>query len=55
MWEQSLSRTRADRVGILRLETRAREPVGVARVRHSAADEGKPTSPQPVRARGDVP
>ena len=43
-----------DRVGLIRLETRAGELVGVARIRLRAVSKGKPTSPQPVRVRGDV-
>ncbi len=45
--EGSCSRTRADRISIIRLETRAREFMYVARIRRQAENEGKPTSPQP--------
>lgn len=43
-----------DRVSIIRLETRAREFMGVARIRHKAVNEAKATSPQLARVRGDV-
>ena len=46
--ERSPSKSREDRVGIIRLETRAREFMGVARIRRQAVNIGKPTSPQPV-------
>lgn len=43
-----------DRISIIRLETRAREFMGVARIRHQAVNEAKATSPQLARVRGDV-
>ncbi len=43
-----------DRIGIIRLETRAREFMGVARIRRKAVNEAKATSPQPLAVRGDV-
>ena len=48
------SRTRADRVSFIRLETRAREFMGVARIRLEAVNEAKATSPQLLAVRGDV-
>lgn len=43
-----------DRISIIRLETRAREFMGVARIRLEAANEAKATSPQLLAVRGDV-
>lgn len=43
-----------DRIGVIRLETRAREFMGVARIRHEAVNEAKATSPQLLAVRGDV-
>jgi hypothetical protein len=43
-----------DRVSIIRLETRAREFMGVARIRQKAVNEEKSRSPQLLAVRGRV-
>ena len=43
-----------DRVSFIRLETRAREFMGVARIRQKAVNEAKATSLQLLAVRGDV-
>ncbi len=48
------SRTRADQIGFFRLETRAREFMGVARIRLRAVNEAKAISPQLLAVRGNV-
>ncbi len=48
------SRTRADQIGFIRLETRAREFMGVARIRLEAVNEAKAISPQLLAVRGNV-
>jgi len=45
---------RVDYNGLIRLETRAREFMGVARIRQKAVNEGKPRSPQLLAVRGRV-
>ena len=48
------TRIRVDYNGLIRLETRAREFMGVARIRQKAVNEGKPRSPQLLAVRGRV-
>ncbi len=46
------SRTRADQISFFRLETRAREFMGVARIRLRAVNEAKAISPQLLCSEG---
>ncbi len=50
--ERSFGRTRADRVGIIRLETRARESVGVARVRRQSRRRRETNKPAALSGQG---
>ncbi len=43
-----------DRVSFIRLETRAREFMGVARIRLEAVNEAKAIGPQLLAVRGNV-